>query len=336
MPKKILVSIIILLFSSSIAMGQDPKKGVIVNKDDVKRIIAVDLGSKDGVKVGSAYVLHDENDRELSCILVARVEEDMFWSDLIPMGSFADIEIGFHVEELGSGCRIEGVEVKYVPGGFFGMGDNKKDNEMPMRGVELKDFYIDKYEVTNEQYKIFMFDKKREAPHLNTPEAGPYNWKDNNFPEGKEDYPVVLVTHQDAKDFCEYMGKRLPTEAEWEKAARGTGSRIWPWGNVWDARKLNSLESGVGHTAIIGSFPDDLSPYDVMDMGGNVSEWTSSEYAPYKNNFKGDENYNKGYLVIRGGSFIYGKSESRAPSRKYMDPNAKSIGVGIRCVKDIN
>jgi len=333
--KRLFLISAILLIIYSLSYAQDVKRGEVIIKDDARRVVTIDLGSKDGVKVGSAFVLYDLDDRELVCILASEVDENTFTTDLIPAGPFNDIKVGFKAEELGSGCRIEGSVLKYVPEGYFGMGDNKEDNEMPMRGTFLRDYYIDKFEVTNEEYKAFIDHSGRDVPYLDTPEAAPYNWKNGTYPEGKAKHPVVLVTQEDAIEYCKFAGKTLPTEAQWEKAARGTGSRIWPWGNVWDPKKLNSSESGIGGTRIIGSFPDDLSPFDVFDMGGNVSEWTSSEYAPYKNNYKRDENYGKGLIVIRGGSWNSEKKDARTSVRHFASPHSKSTYTGFRCVKEI-
>lgn len=324
--RRILTIAAALFLLSVLAFAQEPITGKIIDKDPLLRVITVDIGTSDGIRVGSAFVLYDAKGRELGCILAADVEENKFVSDLIPIKHFTEIEVGYEVEELGSGCRIEGVQAAYIPQGHFGMGDTKRDNEMPIRGVELKEFYIDKYEVTNEQYDLFVKRNDRKPPD---------NWKDSSYPKGKASHPVVQVDLADAKDFCKFVGKRLPTEAEWEKAARGTGRRIWPWGNVWNPTKLNNNANGPDGTDIIGSYPDDLSPYDVMDMGGNVSEWTSSQYEPYQNNYAKDEKYGKGLSVVRGGSFLDGKVDTRTSVRKPTDPKTKAVNIGFRCVKDI-
>ncbi len=328
--------LVILMCIVNVTFAQDARRGKVIKKDKTNRVVIVDIGLKDGIKTGSAFVLYGANNRELGCVLAESVSEDRFASDLIPIGIFNEVELGAVAEELGAGCRISGSMLSYIPKGFFGMGDNKNDDEMPPHSVYLNPFYIDKYEVTNKEYKSFVDATGHEAPYLDAEEAAAYNWKDGTYPEKKDNHPVVLVTAQDAKQYCEFVGKRLPTEEEWEKAARGTGNRIWPWGNVWEeGKKTNAVESGIGGTVIIGTFPDDLSPYDVIDIGGNVSEWTSSPYLPYENNHKKNKNYSKKNNVVRGGSFKTGKNESRTSARQFAPPNTKSISIGFRCIKDI-
>ena len=164
-----------------------------------------------------------------------------------------------------------------VPAGDFTMGSNDDDSK-PAHQVYLNAFSIDKYEVTNAQYKQCVDAGKCSPPAKS--ESRTRNWyygvpKYNN-------YPVIYVSWDDAKRYCAWAGKRLPTEAEWEKAARGTDGRIYPWGNSFDARKLNSSEGGKGDTTAVGSYPDGASPYGALDMAGNVSEWVADRY---------DENY---------------------------------------------
>lgn len=335
--KKILVLILFVLFfcSAVVARAQDIRHGKVISKEKDKRIITVQVDNVKDLSPGTAFILYDKHEREIGCILVERVKGDTFVTDLLPIDIFNQAEIGTVVIELGAGCRIEGTVISYIPKGFFGMGDNKEDNEMPMHSVYLNAYYIDKHEVSNKEYKKFVDETGYGAPYVDSEEAAPYNWVDKNFPSGSANKPVVLVNADDAKKYCEFAGKRLPTEEEWEKAARGTGSRIWPWGNVWEASKTNIKENGYGNAKIIGSFPDDLSPYDVVDMGGNVSEWTSSRYLPYENNHIKDENYSKNYIVLRGGSFLTGENSARAAARQFASPDKKAIDIGFRCVKEI-
>jgi hypothetical protein len=130
----------------------------------------------------------------------------------------------------------DGAEMVLVSAGEFTMGSNDYDDEKPVHQVSLDAFYIDKYEVTNALYRKFMQATGRQAPAY---------WNDKNF--NAPNQPVVGVSWDDAQAYCAWAGKRLPTEAEWEKAARGTDARIYPWGNQWDARKLNSSEAGDGY-----------------------------------------------------------------------------------------
>ncbi|MFQ5455390.1 MAG: formylglycine-generating enzyme family protein [Nitrospirota bacterium] len=197
-----------------------------------------------------------------------------------------------------------------VPAGKFIMGSNKTDkegksleygtvkplfmDEHPEHEVHLDAYYIDKYEVTNAQYKRFI-DETGAFP--------PFGWKGRTFPEGRGNYPMTTVNWYQAKRFCEWMGKRLPTEEEWEKAARGTKGSEYPWGNKFDKTKANTGESMIGDLAPVGSFESGKSVYGVYDMAGNVWEWVEDWYKTYPDSDYESERFGEKYKVIRGGSW---------------------------------
>lgn len=221
-----------------------------------------------------------------------------------------------------------------VPAGYFWMGGSeceydpaKKDkcetNRKDQHRVYLKDFYIDITPVTNEQYKIFVEEKGYKSEG---------NWE-KNFKPGKEDHPVVNITWFDASRYAEWAGKRLPTEAEWEKAARSSDGRLWPWGNIWDENKLNSKEKGPQKTTPVKQYPRGESPYGVMDTAGNVWEWTSDWYVPYpyEGPYLGKEGDKK---TARGGSYKEGKDKCNCYSRTWGFPENKSSFRGFRCARD--
>ncbi len=212
-------------------------------------------------------------------------------------------------------------------------GWNKEDyvSAYPQRKITLPDFYIDKKEVSNGDYKMFVEATKCTAPSL---------WTDQTL--NKPNQPVVGVDWNDADTYCRWLGKRLPTEAEWEKAARGTDGRIWPWGNAWDPAKENhgkgtgyGLDESDGwkYTAPVGTELG-VSPYGVLNMAGNVYEWTDDDFDAYPENDKyTQEDFEKGYKTLRGGAYDDGISEQRTATRCGFLKDYKDVDVGLRCAK---
>lgn len=245
---------------------------------------------------------------------------------------------GMHVPMYYARTRMgaEPHEMALIPAGEFVRGTNQRlSDEGPQHHVWLGDFYIDKYEVTNLQYQRFINDTHRKSPD---------HFENRTFPEGKADHPVTLVSWHDAKAYCEAVGKRLPTDQEWEKAARGTDGRTYPWGEVFDITKVNSpVRWGnlklQGDTTPVGAFDGGVSPYGVHDMSGNVWEWTDSWYLPYPGNTKITENYGEKYKVLKGGSWwdcSFYKCGISAPvyNRSFFLRNTKNKSFGFRCAKD--
>jgi len=218
-----------------------------------------------------------------------------------------------------------------IPAGPFIMGyDKRHPDEGPMHSETIdKPYWIDKHEVTDEAYRAFV-----EA----TGHKPPDHWRGGGVAPGDEKLPVVYVTWYDAHDFCAWAGKRLPTEAEWEKAARGTDGRLFPWGDTFDASKSNSPQRGLGRLMPVGSFPQGNSPYGLSDVSGNVWEWTESWYLPYPGNTHGSVNYGEQYKVVRGGSYVdcsFYRCGLSAPTfnRGFFKRETRNAGFGFRCAK---
>jgi serine/threonine-protein kinase len=206
--------------------------------------------------------------------------------------------------------------------------------EQPEHRVDLPPFFIDRTEVTNAAYKLFV-DATGHRP--------PSNWTGTRFPEGRGDSPVTGVTWQDAADYAAWAGKRLPTEAEWEAAARGADGRIYPWGNGFRSGVANigqrpdkpSQEQYPDGIKPGGRYPDGASPAGAVDMIGNAWEWVADEIKVYPGNTESKLELEPGvkYRVIRGGAYD-GNKVNDATYRGYLDASLAYPKVGFRCVKD--
>ncbi len=209
-----------------------------------------------------------------------------------------------------------------IPGGEFLMGrDDGNDYERPAHLVKVEPFHIDKHEVTNEQYAQFVRQTRRNPP---------IHWRDGQYDVGEATLPVVNVSWNEGRAYCEWANKRLPTEIEWEFAARGKDNRLYPYGNEWKPRFSNARETGLDKPQAVGSYPDGLSPFGIADMAGNVAEWTETEYLPYPGSAaKKDE----GNRIIRGGGFKVPAKEQTATDRFFDRPTVTYDFVGFRCAK---
>jgi formylglycine-generating enzyme required for sulfatase activity len=220
----------------------------------------------------------------------------------------------------------------FVPAGEFTMGSDSGDSdEKPVHIVYLDAFWMDKFEATNAKYSECMKSGACGWPKLVNTVDGQNNLSDSKL----GNYPVIYVTWNDASKYCQWAGKRLPTEAEWEKAARGTDARLYPWGNILDKRFLNFPIRG---SREVGLYPSGASPYGVEDMAGNVWEWVADWYdANYyanspRNNPKGPESGQ--YHVSRGGSWLSQEGSVRSTTRGHPDyPDGVINTVGFRCAR---
>ncbi|MCS6861887.1 MAG: SUMF1/EgtB/PvdO family nonheme iron enzyme [Abditibacteriales bacterium] len=247
-------------------------------------------------------------------------------------------------EEALNALKQKGVtppaDMVLIPAGEFIMGkDDGEDDEKPAHKVYLDAYWIDKYEVTNEQYAKFLDHitrtKDHSKCHPNEPRGKnhtPKFWKDSQLNQPKQ--PVVGVDWFDAYAYAHWAGKRLPTEAEWEKAARGTDERDYPWGNDW-IDELANVDGDAPRE--VGSFPDGASPYGVMDMAGNVWEWCADWYDFYRKeaqrNPQGPPASPRGMRVLRGGSWHDDMDACRAPYRMGATLLLREAYIGFRCAK---
>ena len=208
-------------------------------------------------------------------------------------------------------------QMVYIPAGEFIIGWDKEDRAVK---ISTESFCIDRYEVTNEDYKKFIESTGYRPPKH--PVESKYNiWEGDNYPSALARHPVVNVSWGDAAAYARWSGKRLPAEIEWEKAARGTDGRLYPWGNKFERSNCNSSESKRKGTSPVGSYFYGDSPYGCFDMAGNVWEWTSTLY----------DSKHKWHLAC-GGSWAEGKNRIDVTARS--NPITASPTVGFRCVKD--
>jgi formylglycine-generating enzyme required for sulfatase activity len=217
----------------------------------------------------------------------------------------------------------------FVPAGEFLMGSddaNADPDEKPSRKVFVPAFYIDRFEVTNRRYKEFK--------------------RDHLYPAGEDDFPVTHVLKRDAEAFCHWAGRRLPTAAEWEKAARGTDGRIYPWGNEFRnglaninrragdtnglSCRLPSVSSPSKGKLPVGSFPQSVSPYGCHDMAGNVWEWVSDVWLDQ--GIFGAKRNREPRGILRGGASGYSPAHARTSYQGFEALDTTCHDVGFRCV----
>lgn len=236
---------------------------------------------------------------------------------------------------LGIGSFIEpnGVKMMYVPAGEFTMGSESYDDEKPIHPVTLDAFWIDQFEVTNAAYKRCVDAGVCDPPKQTKSYTRASYYGNSQY----DDYPVIYVDWNMANKYCQWRGDRLPTEAEWEKAARGADDkRTYPWGEGIDCNKANYNSSCVGDTSKVGSYESGKSPYEIYDMTGNVWEWVSDWYNAYPGNTISDSDYGTKYRVLRGGSWNVVGDDARASNRGGDYPAYTYDVVGFRCSRSLS
>ncbi len=247
------------------------------------------------------------------------------------------------------GSSINTGEMVYIPAGNFTMGSTSGyGDEQPVHTVYLDAYYIDKYEVTNGQYKQFIDAGGYNNSSYWTTDGWtwktsnsmtqPYYWTDTTFGygAGRENLPVVEVSWYESYAYANWAGKRLPTEAEWEKAARWTDERTYPWGEGIDSTKCN-YNSNIGHTTSVGNYESGKSYYGCYDMAGNVWEWCQDWYGtPYPSGTVSNPTgpATGSYRVERGGSWYNDDDDCRTANRSYNYPFYRNFSIGFRCASN--
>lgn len=256
---------------------------------------------------------------------------------------------------------IDGMALVYVPDGSFIMGrtttinNANDDDERPPHEISLSSFWLDQTEVTNDQFALFLNENGNQ-------EEGGVLWLDANDRDnrvekidglwrtenGYADHPIIEISWYAAQAYCQWAGGRLPSEAEWEYAARGPNHLIYPWGDEFDSSKVSfcdlnctqdwkdeNADDGYPRTAPVGSFPGGASWVGALDMAGNVWEWTDSWYQAYPENDHKSEDYGEKFKVLRGGAWNNVGRTTRTSNREFNVPTDQGSGLGFRCIIEL-
>jgi formylglycine-generating enzyme required for sulfatase activity len=289
------------------------------------------------------------------------------WVSLIPVGTSTSTEVPTIPTEIDYPPYIfdeKGIELVLIPADFFTMGSGDDNafadcrkirsdcqsawfkDESPSQVQWLESFYIDKFEVSNASYRACVTDGTCRAPRNISSQTRSHYYDDEQF----SDYPAIYVDWNMALAYCEWRGGHLPTEAQWEKASRGTNGLAYPWGNVFNETAANfcdrncnlvtanhQYDDGYRDTAPVNSYDKQSNQYGLLNMSGNVYEWVMDLYDPYPGT---DENaspyFGKGYRVIRGGSWSSSVDSLRTSNRDPRPSEEPGWDIGFRCVKDVD
>jgi len=235
----------------------------------------------------------------------------------------------------------------HIPAGTFTLGEGERGDRCPAQSRFLEGFHIDLLPVTHADFLRFVRAGGYETEAFwvtvlsdvekyvdATGKPGPKSWSNGRPPAGKDRHPVSGVCFHEASAYARWASKRLPSEEEWEKAAKGTTSNLYPWGPRFETKLCNTREAEVGGTTPAGRYRKGASPFGVLDMAGNVLEWTDSFYKAYPGNEEENSYFGEFYRVLRGGSWYFKAEAARVTVRHYLRPDLRLDYVGFRCIVD--
>ncbi|MEX0923433.1 MAG: SUMF1/EgtB/PvdO family nonheme iron enzyme [Rhodovibrionaceae bacterium] len=280
----------------------------------------------------------------LACLLALSLAACETMDSVVDLGASAEPEtVGIPAGRFVQGSSPEQRDYAYTLDELATGSARSRDQrlyarELEPQWIELPAFEIAATPITNAQYAAFVEATGHPAPdvdqetwlsyrqRLGYEATRPYAWNEGRPPEGRADHPVVLVDYEDALAYAAWLSEetgrtwRLPSEAEWEKAARGDDGRTFPWGNAWDPERLNTADEGPGETLPVGSFAEGASPYGLLDAAGQVAEWTASEQAP-------------GRHFVKGGAWNdQGCGACRPSAREGRPDRQRNVDLGFRLV----
>ncbi len=231
---------------------------------------------------------------------------------------------------------VMGTDIESFYGTILAQSRYAKLDEGPIHVQFLEPYRIARYPVTNAEYEVFVNATGHQSPP---------HWQSGKVSADEATLPVVHISWHDANVYAQWAQRRLPTEAEWEKAARGADGRIYPWGNEFEPSADQTDTEGratllTEQLTPVGNRPAAVSPYGVHEVAGNVWEWTADWYQPYEGNTHGDGDYGNKHKVLRGGSWLEVRDETanryfRCANRLHAPPNYTASNIGFRCVRDV-
>ena len=229
------------------------------------------------------------------------------------------------------GAFIMGTDIEPFYGTILAQSRYAKLDEAPIHVRFLEAYRIARYPVTNAEYEVFV---------NATDHPPPSHWTGGKVPAHQATLPVVQISWEDANAYAHWTQGRLPTEAEWEKAARGADGRIYPWGNAFQPAENQGASILSDQLTPVGNRPRAASPYGVHEVAGNVWEWTADSYEPYEGNTRRDSDYGDKHKVLRGGSWLEVRDHTanryfRCANRLHAPPNYIASNIGFRCVRDV-